>query len=197
MDILATLKAERLSIADFLDDLDDREWGVASLCDGWTVHEVGAHLATSTRSTLSGTIKGVIRARGNWNRMNADEARRHAARYTPAEIIAQIRETAGSAKRAPGAGPLDPLVDFLVHGQDIARPLGRPRTMPTEAAVASLEHVHNSAFYGARKRFRGTRLIATDADWQAGEGPDEIRGPVADLLLLATGRTAAVPHLIP
>ncbi|GAA2584716.1 maleylpyruvate isomerase family mycothiol-dependent enzyme [Actinomadura fulvescens] len=195
MDILATLKDERLSIAGFLEGLDDHEWGAASLCDGWTVRDVAAHLTTSTRATLGGTIKGIIRARGSWDRMNGDEARRLAARYTPAELIAQIRETAGSDKRAPGAGPMDPLADFLVHGQDIARPLGRTRTMPAEAAVAALEYVRKSAFYGARKRLRDTRLIATDADWQAGEGPEEIRGSVADLLLLATGRTAAVPHL--
>ncbi|MFG2003119.1 maleylpyruvate isomerase family mycothiol-dependent enzyme [Spirillospora sp. NPDC048911] len=197
MDILAALKAERLSIADFLDGLDDHEWDVASLCDGWTVRDVAAHLTMSTRTTLGGTIKGVIRARGDWNRMTADEARRLAARHTRAELIAQIRETAGSDRRAPGAGPLDPLVDFLVHGQDIARPLGRSRTMPIEPAVAALGHVHGSAFYGARKRLRGLKLIATDADWQAGEGPDEVRGSAADLLLLATGRASAVPHLIP
>ena len=197
MDILATLKDERLSIADFLEGLDDHEWAAASLCDGWTVHDVAAHLTTSTRATLGGTIKGIIRARGSWDRMTGDEARRLAARHTPAELIAQIRETAGSRKRAPMAAPIDPLVDFLVHGQDIARPLGRARAVPAEAALAALEHVRDSAFYGARKRLRGKKLIATDADWQAGEGPGEIRGSVADLLLLATGRTTAVPHLVP
>ncbi|MEU6799312.1 hypothetical protein ABZ907_47150 [Nonomuraea wenchangensis] len=34
-------------------------------------------------------------------------------------------------------------------------------------------------------------MIATDAGWSAGEGPREVRGPAADLLLLATGRPAA------
>jgi uncharacterized protein (TIGR03083 family) len=187
-EILAWVKAERLSVADLLESLDDHEWDVPSLCAGWTVRDVAAHLTLSTRTTFFGTLKGIIRARGSWDRMTADVARQRATRFTPAELIAQIRETAGSAQRAPLSSPLDPLVDALVHGQDIARPLGRTREMPAEPALATLEHVLASAFYGARKRLRDTRLIATDQNWSAGTGPAEVRAPVSELLLLATGR---------
>ncbi|GIH77378.1 maleylpyruvate isomerase family mycothiol-dependent enzyme [Planobispora longispora] len=193
--IMDWLTAERLSLADFLDELEPHEWEADSLCPGWTVHDVAAHLTLSTRTTLLGTITGMIRARGDWDRMTAAEARRRAARYRPAELIEQVRATAGSAHRAPGAGPLDPLVDALVHGQDIARPLGRVREMPARQAAAALDHVRDSLFYGARRRFKGMRLIATDLDWSAGGGPDEIRGPVGDLLLLATGRAAGLAGL--
>jgi hypothetical protein len=31
-------------------------------------------------------------------------------------------------------------------------------------------------------------VVATDADWTSGTGTDELRAPVSDLLLLATGR---------
>ncbi|MFG6192134.1 maleylpyruvate isomerase family mycothiol-dependent enzyme [Nonomuraea sp. JJY05] len=194
-DILAWTKAERLGLAAFLEDLDDHEWDAASLCDGWTVRDVAAHLTLSTRTTLFVAIKGAIRARGDFNRMVADLARERAARFQPRELIAQLRETAGSARRAPGASPLDPLVDALVHGQDMARPLGRTREMPAEPAVAALDHVAASRFYGGRELLRTTRLIATDAGWSAGEGPREVRGPAADLLLLATGRRAARENL--
>ncbi|MYS85526.1 maleylpyruvate isomerase family mycothiol-dependent enzyme [Embleya scabrispora] len=192
---LAWVRAERLSLADLFDDLDEKEWAAASLCGEWTVREVAAHLTTSTRTTLWGMIKGAIRARGDFDRMVADEARELAVRFTPAELVAQLRETAGSARRAPMAARLDPLADALVHGQDVARPLGRVRRMPVEPALAALGHVLNSPFYGARKRFRGTRLVADDAQWSAGKGPDEVRGPVADLLLLATGRPAGLGTL--
>lgn len=190
--ILAWVKAERLSLADFLDDLDDHEWQRDSLCAGWTVHDVAAHMTLSTRSTFLGTIKGAIRARGNWNRMEAGLARDRAAVFGPAELIAQLRETAGSAHRAPLSSRWDPLVDALVHGQDVARPLGREREMPAEQTVAALEHVLASPFYGARKRLAGTRLVATDREWAAGNGQDEIRGPTGELLLLATGRAAGL-----
>ena len=117
------------------------------------------------------------------------------ARFARDELIAQLRETAGSARRAPGAAPLDPLADAIVHGQDVARPLGRDRPMPVEQTVAALEHVRTSRFYGARKHFRDTRLIATDCDWTAGEGSRELRRPVGDLLMVATGRPAGLATL--
>ncbi|MFB4314770.1 maleylpyruvate isomerase family mycothiol-dependent enzyme [Actinomadura sp. 21ATH] len=189
---LAWLETERLDLAGFLDGLSGAEWAADSLCPGWTVRDVAAHLTLSTRVTFPATVKGMIRARGDWDRMTGDMARERAARFEPADLVAQIRETAGSSHRAPGAGLLDPLVDTLVHGQDIARPLGRVRRMPTGPAIAGLDHVRTSRFYGARKRLRGLRLAATDADWSAGEGPEEIRGPAADLLLIATGRRAGL-----
>lgn len=86
---------------------------------------------------------------------------------------------------------MDPLVDIIVHGQDIARPLERNWQTPTERVAAALDHVVASRFYGARKRLRGARLTATDTDWTYGDGPEEIHGSVTDLLLVATGRQAA------
>ncbi|WP_280315887.1 maleylpyruvate isomerase family mycothiol-dependent enzyme [Nocardia abscessus] len=190
--IMMWTRAERLGVADFLDELDDHEWAADSLCPGWTVHDVSAHLTLSNRVTLGATIVGVVRARGDWNRMTERMARDRASRYTPAELIAQLREGAGWTRRAPGAGPLDPLVDTMIHGQDIARPLGRRRDMPAEQAVVALEHVLRSPFYGSKKRLRGVRVVATDAEWSAGTGTEKIHGPLSDLLLLATGRAAGL-----
>ncbi|TRO58455.1 maleylpyruvate isomerase family mycothiol-dependent enzyme [Streptomyces sp. IB201691-2A2] len=191
--VLSWTKAERLGLADFLDDLEGADWEVPSLCTGWTVRDVVAHLTLSTRTTLPGMVRGMVRARGDWERMEFDAARKRAAAFGPAELIAQFRETAASTRRAPLSAPLDPLVDVLVHGQDIARPLGRVRPTPEQQTIAALEHVVSSPFYGARKRLRGVRLVATDVDWSRGDGQDEARGPAGDLLLLATGRAAGLP----
>ncbi|MEU1545057.1 maleylpyruvate isomerase family mycothiol-dependent enzyme [Nocardia sp. NPDC005745] len=188
-------RAERLAIADLLDDLDDHEWTVDSLCPGWTVHDVLAHLTLSNRVTLGATIAGILRARGDWNRMTERMARDRASRYSPAELIAQLREGAAWTRRAPGAGPLDPLIDTMIHGQDIARPLGRRHTMPLEQAVVALEHVLRSPFYGSKKRLHGLRLVATDAEWSSCTGTAEIEGPLSDLFLVATGRAAGLAGL--
>lgn len=189
-EILAWVKAERLGLADFLVVLDENEWQADSLCPGWPVRDVAAHLTLSTRTTALVALRGVIRARGDVNRMSAELARERATSFTPAQLVAQLRETARSDRRVPGTGLLDPLVDVLMHGQDIARPLGRLRRMPAELAVAALDHVRNTRFYGAHTRLRGMRLVATDCEWSAGEGPDEIRGPAGDLLMVAIGRAA-------
>ncbi|MCT2582879.1 maleylpyruvate isomerase family mycothiol-dependent enzyme [Actinophytocola gossypii] len=193
--ILDWTRDERVSLADFFESLGDHEWRVPSLCDGWTVLHVAAHLTTSTRTTGWTMFTGMIRARGNWNRMVDDSARAQVARFTRAELIARLRETAGSPRRTPGAALLDPLADALVHGQDVARPLGRDRPMPVEQTIAALDHVRTSRFYGARKRFAGLRLTATDCAWSAGEGHRELRGPVGDLLMVAAGRPAGLAAL--
>ncbi|GLY47981.1 maleylpyruvate isomerase family mycothiol-dependent enzyme [Lentzea sp. NBRC 102530] len=171
--IMKWLEAERLGVADLLEDLTDDEWQRETLCAGWTVQVMAAHLTTSTRTGWGDVLTGIVRARFDWERMEDLKARAIAARFTRSELIAQIRATAASPKRAPMAAPIDPLVDFLVHGQDVARPLGRVREMPPEPARAALEHVLKSPFWGARKRFRDTGI------------PDL---PAPELLLLATGR---------
>ncbi|MFC9997003.1 maleylpyruvate isomerase family mycothiol-dependent enzyme [Nocardia sp. NPDC127526] len=182
------IRTERLELADFLDDLTAAEWRQPSLCDGWTTHEVLAHITLSNRETVWDTVKGIVRARFDWNRMTADQARDRAASYTPAQLLGQLREAAGTMKRAPGASPLDPLVDIIVHGQDIARPLGRTWRTPVARVLPALDQVLASRFYGAPKRVRGLRLSATDADWTYGDGPDELSASAIDLLMLATGR---------
>lgn len=44
MSTLELITAERRRVADLLAGLDDEQWAAPSLCDGWTVREVGAHL---------------------------------------------------------------------------------------------------------------------------------------------------------
>ena len=67
--------------------------------------------------------------------------------------------------------------------------------MAAPRAVPALQHAATSRFYGARKRFRGIRLTATDADWTLGDGSLQVHGPVSDLLLVATGRPAGLQNL--
>lgn len=194
-EILPLVEAERLDLADFLQTLDDHEWTVASLCSGWTVHDVAAHLTLSTRQTTLATLARVARARGDIDAVFSGWARERAAVYGPSELIAQLRATAGSPHRLAISSPFDPLLDVLVHGQDIARPLGRERPVPLERAIPALEHAWTSPFYGAPKRYSGLRFVATDANWSTGDGPCEVHAPVSDLLLLATGRAAGLSEV--
>ena len=62
------------------------------------------------------------------------------------EIVAALRGMVGSRRRPPGTKVVDPLLDALVHGQDIARPLGLPRTMPQDAALAVAERLWTMTF---------------------------------------------------
>ncbi|MGH3613335.1 MAG: maleylpyruvate isomerase family mycothiol-dependent enzyme [Pseudonocardia sp.] len=192
---LPATESERRGIADLLAGLDESEWAAESLCAGWTVRDVAAHLTLATRMTMVGAVLGLVRARGNLDRLIADSAVQHARETTPDGLVAQLREHATSTRRPPGTKVWDPLVDLLVHGQDIARPLGRERAMPLDRTVGGLTHVWSTWTYGTLKRFAGLRFAATDADWSAGEGTDLVTGPASELLLLSTGRRIGLDGL--
>ena len=145
-EIASAVQRERLRLCDVLDVLRPEEWAALSLCAGWTVREVVAHLTVPTRATWPQVLVGAMRARGSFDRMATAWARQRTTRFTSAELVGQLRETAGSTHRMPGSGPMDPLVDVLVHGQDIARPLDRPLPMPVALAAEVLEYVAGNAF---------------------------------------------------
>jgi uncharacterized protein (TIGR03083 family) len=187
---------QRRSLADRLADLSDEEWETPSVCAGWRVRDVAAHIAMTPQAPgLAGMVGAVIRARGSFDRLNHDIAVRHAAR-PPAQLVEELREHADSRRRPLVTTDRNVLFDVLVHVQDIAIPLGRPLAMPTAAALAGAERVWTMGWpFWAMRRLRGLRLTATDVDWSVGDG-EEVRAPIQALLLLLTGRvSAALPQL--
>ena len=187
--------SERASLADLLTGLTAGQWQTPSLCPGWTVQDVAAHVISSPQARVLPVVTGMIRCRGDFNRFVFEEARRAGSQYSADEIVAQYGEFAGSRQHPLGTTPVDPLLDVLVHGQDIAIPLGIRREMPVEAARCAADRIWGKSFpFKARQRLEGVRLVATDVDWSAGEGAD-IRGPISALLLLLSGRTVSTPQL--
>ncbi|MGW7361488.1 maleylpyruvate isomerase family mycothiol-dependent enzyme, partial [Streptomyces sp. NPDC054802] len=63
--------AERAALIEDLARLDDGQWGQPSLCAGWTVHDVVAHLVDTARTTRIGFMAGLARARFDFDRQNA------------------------------------------------------------------------------------------------------------------------------
>jgi uncharacterized protein (TIGR03083 family) len=184
---------ERASLASLLDSLSKREWETLSLCAGWRVRDVAAHLTLAQMGLLPAVV-AAARARGNFNRMIHDTALRQ-ARLPVREYALRLRAMSGSRKKAPGVSHLESLIDVLVHGQDIAIPLGQSRPVPTEAAMAAADRVWPDLFpWRAGRKLNGFRLAATDCSWSAGDGI-LVEGPIAAILLLLTGRTAGLSQL--
>lgn len=186
--------AERRRLADLVADLTVEQWSTPSLCAKWTVRDVIAHLTTTTRLTVPLLLRAAVRARGNFDRMEMDLAAARAAAYTSAELVAQLRESADSTRRFPGSGPMDPLMDLVIHGQDVARPLGRPYGSPPAVVAACLAYVATNTFMGGKRRLAGLRVVSTDTGWTLGEGL-ELHGPDIDLLLAASGRPSGLATL--
>lgn len=184
---------ERSRLADLLEDLGDDEWRTPSLCTGWTVREVAAHLTLAHTGLLSGATS-LIRAGGSFDRTIRDTAIRQ-ARLPVHEYPRRLRAMVGSRRTAPFITEIQPLIDVLCHAQDIARPLGRPYPMPVDAAVAAADCIWSQSFpFRAQRRLSGFELVATDAHWRAGSGV-RVEGPISALLLLVSGRPAALADL--
>ena len=196
------VQEERLSLASMLEQQPDSCWATPSLCAEWSVHHVLAHLVmTPMRQPRAGTMaRALVHARGHLWRAGRDVAVTY-ARRPPQELLALLRDTATARTKPLFVVEGNILLDLVVHGQDIAVPLGLPRPVPDESARLALERIWAMGWpFHARRRIAGTRvecvgLSDTSPVWEAGSGA-LVRGSAGALALLMTGRTdAALPSL--
>ena len=196
-ELWAAIDTQRLRTADLLETLTDDEWSHRSLCDGWTVRDVTAHL-TLQQLTLADGLKILVKHPGSLNR-TIRASTRAKARQPAAQLIAEIRAMAGSRRHNFGVTANETLIDIVVHGQDIAVPIGRSLYVPPEVAATAAQRVWDCRGSRLSKVFKplpydDLNLRATDTDWSVGHGP-ELRGPILALLLLLTGRAVVLPQL--
>lgn len=186
-DVWDLVHAERAALLDDLARLDDKQWQEQSLCVGWTVHDVAAHLVDTARATRLGFLAGMAAARFDFDRQNARGVRRRRG-ASPRQTLERLRRAAPRTSTPPA--PLDSrLVEEVVHGEDIRRPLGLTRAYPQQAVLRALRHQARTpeSFGGAKELLTRVRLTATDADLSLGDGP-EVTGTALALLLAVAGR---------
>jgi uncharacterized protein (TIGR03083 family) len=194
-DVWRGIDDQRRRLVDLLEDLSDQEWQHPSLCEGWTVRQVAAHVALHNTgwSAMPRAVLDTIRAGGLEGAIHA-AACRHAQLPTE-RIVAEIRERIGVWRPLPMVTYRGTAIDYLVHLQDIAIPLGRQEAMPVDVATVAADELWRSPrMFHARRRFAGYRLVATDTEWSAGQGR-EVTGPISAILLLLTGRRAGLDRL--
>lgn len=184
-DIKEMVAAERRELAEILADLPEQAWDAPTLCAGWRVREVVAHVTAPFRQGRADYELGTTAAEIN---DIADRlARRDAAALTSAELVAALRDNAEHPWEPLGGGLAGALSHDVIHGLDVTVPLGVGRRVPIERLAVVLAQLtpERAAFFGTD--LTGVRLVATDVDWTCGDGDDH-RAPAQELLLVLCGR---------
>ncbi|WP_200841633.1 maleylpyruvate isomerase family mycothiol-dependent enzyme [Actinomadura sp. K4S16] len=75
-DVWPMVHTERAALIEDLSHLDAEQWEGPSLCDGWTVHDVVAHLVDTAHTTRLGFVVRLAQARFDFHRQNAQEVER-------------------------------------------------------------------------------------------------------------------------
>jgi uncharacterized protein (TIGR03083 family) len=192
----SAVREEMLDLADRLDRLTDDQWNSPSLCSLWRVRDVLAHLVAGAEGAFGvcAVLRATVRYGFDFDRWVAVDGQER-GQQEPAFILAALRN-AGANNSAPArARPaVRALAHVLIHGQDICRPLGIDRALPESHLVPVADFVATSIIFRAKKRISGLRLIASDADWSYGNGP-EISGPAEALVMMMAGRLVALDDL--
>jgi len=182
------IAAEHRELARVLGDLPASAWDAQTLCAGWRVREVVAHMTMPFRYSAARFAAELARSGGRFNAMSDRIARRDAAAVSAADLVSVMQDNATNPWKPPGGGYLGALTHDVIHGLDITVPLGIGRRVPEDRLRAVLDAI---AAPKARKHFgtdlSGVRLRAEDIDWASGSG-QQLSGAAQDLALVLCGR---------
>jgi uncharacterized protein (TIGR03083 family) len=194
MDTWKAIAAERAALVADLEALPEGDWSRPSLCPGWTVRDVVAHLIATARMTPPAFVGKLARTGFRFHAMSRREIDRITEGATDADLVAALRARI-DARTAPPGPATSWLGETIVHGEDIFRALGTYRQHPVEDLIAVADfYAGSNLLIGAKNRISGTRLVATDTAWTHGTGP-EVRGPLVAIIMAMTGRTPALDDL--
>jgi uncharacterized protein (TIGR03083 family) len=187
------IHAERTGLADTIEGLTPEQWRTPSLCAGWNVGAMAAHLLSSAEQTPGHFMGGMLTSGFSFNRLMQRDIDARAG-LTAQQIADRLRQRTRTTNKPP-APTAAMLGEVVVHGEDLRRPLGLTAPVDADAANACLDMYTKASFpVGGKKRIGGLRLVSTDTGWSYGAGP-EVRGPAMSLLLAMTGRPAGMDEL--
>ena len=168
----AVVDAVRTEVADLLDDLAPQQKEQPSLCEAWTVRDVGAHLSMAALAPTGFVVRQALRQGFRFDPMIREGTLAWSRGLTDAEVTANLRGLVGVRRLAPSTMWRDPLIDALVHRHDIADPLGIRLAPHVEAAATAADWAWTRTLgfpFLPWLRLRGLRLVATDAPWTPGQ----------------------------
>lgn len=184
------------ALADALEAQPSTVGDLASLCEGWTVRNVIAHLTMAAR--YDGPAFQVELAAAGYDFQTLSDTIAQRDGEMPLDVLLDNLRSATMAHWAPpGGGAAGALSHVVIHGLDITSAVGLQRTASDEATITVLNgltagdlHQH----FGTQ--IQGLKLTATDLDWTYGDGT-AIDAEAGDLILALAGRPRPAIDLAP
>src|SRR4051794_12408452 len=182
-------------LADLLAAAPGATWDAPSLCAGWQVRHVVAHVTMPARLTPEQFGAEMAAAGGDFAVLSDTVAARDGS-LPVADHLAQLRSPVLHAWQPPGGGAAGALSHAVIHSLDVTVGLDRPPVAPAEALVAVLDQLTDAdgAFFGLD--LTGVRLEAADTDWSWGSG-EAVRAGSGALVALLSGRTLPDGRALP
>jgi uncharacterized protein (TIGR03083 family) len=185
--LASLVAAERRELAGLLSELPAESWNAPTLCAGWRVREVVAHMTMLYRYSTARFLAELARSGGRFDRM-ADRRARLDGAGPPSELVSVMAEHAEAVRARPGVGFEGALIHDVIHGLDVTVPLGLDRRVPAETlrvVLAGVTKPKSLQHFGTE--LDGIELRAEDLDWSFGSGTP-VSGAAQDLALVICGR---------
>ncbi len=158
-----------------------------SLCEGWTVRNVLAHLTMAARYDPP-AFEAELAAAGYDFQTLSDAVATRDGELSLEELLGHLRSETMAQWAPPGGGAAGALSHVVIHGLDITSASGLARSASDEAT----RHVLDGLTAGGVHHHFGTQidglsLRALDLDWAYGEGTP-VEADAGDLVLALAGR---------
>jgi uncharacterized protein (TIGR03083 family) len=193
-EIRKAVAGERADLADLLAGLRQEDWDKATLCAGWRVRELVAHITMPYRLSMPKFLAGLVRAGGKFDRYADRQARCDAAELSADELVDCLGRNVDHPWKPPGGGYQGALSHDVIHGLDVSVALGIDRRVPEERMRYILDDMKPRQLKYFGVDLTGIQLRATDLDWTHGTGTP-LSGTAQDLLLVLCGRALPPGHL--
>lgn len=186
-DVQATVGPQLRALADALAAEPASIADAPSLCAGWAVKNVVAHMTMAARYDGPAFAAELAAVGHDFGALSEKLARRD-GELAFGRLLDDLRSDTMAGWAPPGGGAAGALSHVVIHGLDITTALELPRTADDPATLLVLASLADG---GIAARFgvdvTGRRLKATDLDWQFGTG-EPVEATAGDLVLALAGR---------
>ncbi len=195
LDLQPAVAAGFEALADVLSRAPDSQWDSPSLCQGWRVREVVAHMTMPARYSEDEFVEELRNRDFDFTRLSNEIAASDGG-IPKVDLLTDLRSEVLHRWTPRQGGIRGALNHVVIHSLDITVPLRLERLAPDEMMRVVLDDltiggVHT--YFGVD--LEGRHLEATDLDWSYGSGR-RVSGPAELVALAICGRTVPDGRLL-